>query len=112
MSIKYPHKLYYIPAGDPYQDSNGNWVNPSGSDTWSPATGTPTDCREEPEDGGRGIVVVDSVKVEFTSMVYALTAIPDLKRGDRVKIEHNGSTKLETTVKRFSRENYHCLLWL
>lgn len=112
MSIQYSHKLYYIPAGDPYQDSNGDWVNPSESTTWLQATGLSTDCREEPQDSGKGVVVVDGVKVEFTSMVFAKLSIPNLRRGDRVKIEHNGSTKLETTVKRFSREHYHCLIWL
>jgi len=72
----------------------------------------PLDCREEPEDGGKGTVVVDGVKVEFSSMVYADPVISDLKRGDRVRIMHNGSIKLETTVKRFSREHFHCLVWV
>ena len=112
MSIQYPHKLLFIAAGEPYQDGNGNWVNPSQSDSWQDASPFDTDCREEPEDGGKSTVVVDGVNVEFTSMVYAMSAVANLKRGDRVRITYNGSIKLETTVKRFSREHFHCLIWV
>lgn len=112
MSTQYPHKLQYIASNESIKDANGNWVTPSSSGTWSAASSLSNDCREEPENSGNSKVIVDGKEVIYTSMVYARKEVIDLKRGDKVRIMHNGSVKLESTVKRFSREKFHCLIWL
>lgn len=109
---QYPHKLYYKTIA-PTKDANGNWSNPSEGEWIQASAGDEKDCREEPEDGGRGVVVVDGVKVEFTSMIYARRSIATLKRGDKVKVEDGaGNVRIESTVKRFSREFFHSVIWV
>lgn len=112
MSIQYPHKLQYITAGDPYQDGNGNWVNPSESTAWLNATDLETDCRDQPNDKGVATTVVDGDVLEFGSIVFCELDVPDLKRNDRVRISHDSNVRLEGTVKRFSRDAFHCRIWV
>ncbi|WP_262246960.1 hypothetical protein [Parapedobacter soli] len=112
MSVQYPHKLQYITSGDPYQDADGNWVNPSESTDWLNATSLETDCRDQPNDKGVKMTVVDGEVLEFGSVVYCELDVPDLSRGDRVRINHGSKVRLEGTVKRFSRDEFHCRIWV
>lgn len=108
---EYPHKLSLIPSGDPYQDSNGNWVNPVGG-AWSDATSLAGDCRDQPVDKGPSKLVIDGKVVEYGSIIYCDLAIPDLKRGDQVRVSQGGKVRLEGDVKRFSRDYFHCRIWV
>lgn len=111
MSIQYPHKLQYIASGEPYQDANGNWVNPAESTDWLNATSLETDCRDQPNDEGVRRTKVDGETLEFGSVIYCELDVPDLKTGDRVRVTHGGKVRLEETVKRFSRDHFACRIW-
>ncbi|PPL04974.1 hypothetical protein [Parapedobacter indicus] len=108
----YAHKLFFIPSGDPYKDSQGNWVNPAESTEWLPATDMEVDCRDQPNDKGTSTTVVDGDVLEFGSIVFCELDIPNLKRGDRIRVIMDGAVRLVGAVKRFSRDYFHCRIWV
>lgn len=112
MSIQYPHKLLYKASSAPTKDANGNWVNPSTGGNYINATALEADCRDTPSDEGNQTTIVDGEVINYGSIVYCELDIPDLKRGDLVKVFQGINVRLEGQVKRFSRDSFHCRIWV
>jgi hypothetical protein len=70
-------------------------------------------CRQEPAGKGGFIIAADGTQIAFSSTVYAGVNTSEVTEGARVQITNRaGETVLIGTVKRFSRGQLNCRLWV
>lgn len=107
MVKQYPHILYKKVSIQGTRDTNGDWI--AGSDTWEKVGY----CREEPNYKSQLVHNENGSKYVFEWVIYLPKKTKTLKEGDEVKVLDNQENKLlQKSVKRFSRGQLNCRIWL
>lgn len=107
MVVQYPHTASFVtPGTDATQDANGNWV--PGSDEVT----TTLKCRAESASNNGYIASTDGTKIDYSWIVYLPLGANAVKVGTNVTVTWGAETILTDTVKRFSRGQLNCRLWL
>jgi len=101
----YPYDLKQSNSDGGFVNSKGNVF--AGSESWV----TLCKCRDE-QSGEREVQGPDGVYYTYSAIVYAPKSCPDLKKGDRVQVISEGKVRIEETVKNFSRDFFHCRIWV
>lgn len=112
MVTQYPHTATMVtPGTEATQDADGNWQ------PGTPDVTTTASCRAESSTGDGYISGVDGNKIGYTWIVYLPSGTQKVKVGTSIVvvgpgIEGGTETILEDTVKRFSRGQLNCRIWL
>lgn len=107
MVVQYPHKATFTISGsEATQDSNGDWQ------AGTPDIETTVDCRAESASNNGYIASVDSVKIDYSWIVYLPLNTAMIKVGTSVSVINDTEEILKDTVKRFSRGQLNCRVWL
>lgn len=107
MISQYPHIISIASkATDATQDSNGNWIPGAAGST------TTLSCRAESASGNGYITGVDGAQINYSWIVYFPQTIPAIKTGASVTVMNGSESVCSDTVKRFSRGQLNCRVWL
>lgn len=111
MVDQYPHFLFvFVPGGDSYQDSNGNWVENPGE--WILYSA----CREETNGAGRQINGVDGKARVFSSNVYMPKGTERILEGTQILVSQTdsqeGPLRVKGTILKFDLNTFNCRLWV
>jgi len=105
MVKQYPHQLKVFNTPDATQDENGNFSNSV------PTLMQTVECRAEVNGGGK-FTTVDGEAYSFQFAVFMPLSSPDLAVGGFVQIKSGESELFSGEVKRFSRGQLNCRLWV
>jgi len=107
MVIQYPHiATITIPGVEATQDANGNWIAGTEGSTFAQM------CRAESSSGNGYINGADGTKIEYSWIIYFPTGITLIKVGSKVTVINGTEEVLTDTVKRFSRGQLNCRIWV
>ncbi|MVM35265.1 hypothetical protein GO755_34910 [Spirosoma sp. HMF4905] len=89
-------------------DANGNFQE-SGI-TWTIAS----PCRDEANSGGNRVQLTDSSTVVYESLIQLPKSCPDIAVNTpiRVMAMDQSTIRVKGEVKRFSRDQLHCRIWI
>lgn len=109
MLNKRPHILKYVNSVnvEPERDENGDWIV---SDVVSELI--EIGCRAEPNGTGQMINTEDGVTLMYSWTVFLGIETLRIPFGTEVKLFEGSEEVSSGTVKRFSRDQKHCRLWL
>lgn len=93
-------------AADATQDENGNWIAGGNAVT------TIIPCRAESASANGYITGVEGQQINYSWILYAPQTIPAVKVGANVTVTSAGESVCSDTVKRFSRGQLNCRVWL
>ena len=108
--VQYPHILRFNQNNqnqEHFRDDNGFIIVPPEVNEL-----VEIPCRLEVNDKGRVVKGVDGESVEFGFVVYMPLEYPDVAFGESIEVYNHGSLIGKGEVKLFSREFFHCRLWV
>ena len=104
----YPYLLKVKVSQDPTIDENGIPIYPTNPIEWQ-EIGI---CRDEIA-GGQKITKVDGQIFECTATVYAPKDTPKIEAGTTLQVvDTEGNIRLEKQVIRFSKDLFHCRIFV
>ena len=105
----YPYLLKVKVSQEPTIDENGVPTYPSYPIEWK-ETGI---CRDEIAGAGQKISKVDGQIFECTATIYAPKDTPKIEAGTTLQVvDVEGNIRLEKQVIRFSRDYFHCRIFV
>ena len=105
----YPYLLKVKVSQDPTIDENGIPIYPSDPIEWQEISV----CRDEIAGAGQKITKVDGQIFECTATVYAPKDTPKIEAGTTLQVvDVEGNIRLEKQVIRFSRDYFHCRIFV
>ena len=105
----YPYLLKVKVSQNPTIDENGVPTYPSDPIEWQ-EIGV---CRDEIAGAGQKISKVDGQIFECTATIYAPKGTPTITAGTTVQVvDVEGNIRLEKQVIRFSRDYFHCRIFV
>ena len=105
----YPYLLKVKVSQNPTIDENGVPTYPSDPIEWQ-EIGV---CRDEIAGAGQKISKVDGQIFECTATVYAPKDTPKIEAGTALQVvDVEGNIRLEKQVIRFSRDYFHCRIFV
>ena len=105
----YPYLLKVKVSQNPTIDENGIPTYPSAPIEWQDI-GV---CRDEIAGAGQKISKVDGQIFECTATVYAPKDTPKIEAGTTLQVvDVEGNIRLEKPVIRFSRDYFHCRIFV
>ena len=105
----YPYLLKVKVSQNPTIDENGVPTYPSDPIEWK-EIGV---CRDEIAGAGQKISKVDGQIFECTATVYAPKNTPKIEAGTTLQVvDTEGNIRLEKQVIRFSRDYFHCRIFV
>jgi len=105
MVVQYPHIMTVTTINGVGRDENGDYLGPNGSSSMT------LNCRAESSDSDGFISGVDGEKIKFNWIVYMNRDAPTMQIGALVSILVSGIL-INETIKRFSRGQLNCRVWL
>ena len=105
----YPYLLKVKTSQEPTIDENGIPIYPTNPIEWQ-EIGI---CRDEIAGAGQKITKVDGQIFECTATVYAPKDTPKIEAGTTLQVvDLEGNIRLEKQVIRFSRDYFHCRIFV
>lgn len=105
----YPYLLKVKVSQDPTIDENGVPTYPSDPIEWQ-EIGI---CRDEIAGAGQKISKVDGQIFDCTATIYAPKGTPKIEAGTTLQVvDVEGNIRLEKQVIRFSRDYFHCRIFV
>ena len=105
----YPYLLKVKVSQEPTIDENGIPIYPSDPIEWKEIS----ICRDEIAGAGQKISKVDGQIFECTATVYAPKDTPKIEAGTTLQVvDVEGNIRLEKPVIRFSRDYFHCRIFV
>ncbi len=106
MVIQYPHILKSTSVNAGTIDDNGDYVPGTGN------TETEQPCRAESSDGNGYLNMPDGKRTDYSWIVYLPQDAARVLTGTKAVVMDGLETILTDTVKRFSRGQLNCRIWL
>ena len=105
----YPYLLKKKVSQDPTINEDGIPTYPTDPITWEEVGA----CRDEIAGAGQKISKVDGQIFECTATVYAPKDTPKIEAGTTLQVvDIEGNIRLEKQVIRFSRDYFHCRIFV
>ena len=107
VSTQYPYSLYQYQILASSQDATGDFVS-NGAEWVLMAK-----CRDETTSAQRIPAVDDGIAYIPDAVVYCEVACEVINVGSKVQVRNpNGSIRLAGTCRGFSKDTFHCRLWV
>lgn len=109
MATQYPYDLNaFVQEDSVYDPETGDWS--IGEGEWV----TIGKCRDEINGAGRKVTTEDGETYEYGWLVFAPKSTRILTKGTKLQVvdPKNGYVRAEKQVLRFSRDQFHCRIWL
>lgn len=106
MIRQYPYLLFVKTVTDPVQNASGDFVG--GSESWDQVSA----CRDEANSKGQVINLVDGTAHIFDSLVQLPKSCTDVTLNAEIEVRFGDQVRLKGICKRFSRDQFHCRLWV
>lgn len=107
MIVQYPDTLKINTVGtSSFNSSTGNYTSGTA------AAEVEQTCRAESSDGNGYITGSDGKRIDFGWIVYMPLSAPKIAIGSKVSVYKGAELILTDTVKRFSRGQLNCRVWL
>lgn len=106
MVIRWPHRVVFtLIESIPVQDENGDWIPNNTEATIE------TPCRAEPNGSGKLVITEDGSDLVYSWLVFT-KVIDRLPFGTPVKVYDGNELFVTGTIKKFSKDQKHCRIWL
>ena len=69
-------------------------------------------CRAEINSKAQQIILEDGTAYTYSSLIYCPLTVPDLTTGTKILVLDETITRIEGTVKGFSRGQFNCRIWV
>ncbi|GAB3973829.1 hypothetical protein GCM10028806_28510 [Spirosoma terrae] len=106
MIKQYPYQLWVLAVAESDVDNQGNFLE---SESQFVLTAS---CRDEANTGGQTVQLADSSTIKYDTLIQLPKSCPVIEAGASIKVLDGSTLRVEGIVKRFSRDQLHCRLWV